>query len=103
MKLSADRRSSLGRRIIGAIKQVTGLPESQLLPLSDAIVYETLRALSDEYAGERIYIAARDPDLPARIRSEFNGRNRDELMRKHDISKVTFYSYIGQQSTRSKT
>ena len=95
MKLSADRRSSLGRRIIGAIKEVTGLPEAQLMPLSDQVVYETLRALEQEFAGERIYISGPpvDPDLPKKVRAEFNGRNLKELMRKYNLGRSTVYRY----------
>lgn len=101
MKLSADRRSSLGRRIIGAIKQVTGLPEAQLMPLSDAVVYETLRALAEEYQGERIYIGQRDTDVRERIRKEFNGQNRDQLMKKYNIARTTFYRYTGTRRSSS--
>lgn len=94
MKLSADRRSSLGRRIIGAIKQVTGVPETALVPLSDQIVYETLRALEEEFNGERIYCSQRDPDRAVKIRREFNGRNMNELMGKYRISRTAFYRYL---------
>lgn len=98
MKLSADHRSSLGRRIIRAIKDVTGLPEAQLMPLSDQVVYETLRALEEEFKGEQLYLRRRDPSARERVRAEWNGRNREELMARYQISRSTFYEYIATEA-----
>lgn len=105
----ADRLADLRVHVLRVIREHTGLHEQFALPIAakiieafrdragDALVAE----LRKEYIGERVYVPARDPALPDKVRSEFNGSNRDDLMKKYEISRSTFYAYIRRERSVS--
>lgn len=94
MKFTPDQREHLRRQIVRSIRDCTGLFETLVMPAADTILEKTIDVIRSQYAGESVYIGHRRTDLPELIRKEFNGRNRDELIRKHGISRTMFYEYI---------
>lgn len=53
------------------------------------------RGLQRRLGGREIYIPAEDKhDRDEQIRKEFNGRNRDEIMKKFAISKTRLYEIV---------
>lgn len=62
---------------------------------AEQIAAAITRGLQRRLGGQDVYIPAEDKrDRDARIRQEFNGRNRDEIMKKYDISKSRLYEII---------
>lgn len=88
-----DKLESLRTRVVRVIREHTGLHEHLARP----IAAEIIATFWQEVAGERVYVPARDPALPDKVRSEFNGCNRTELMKKYEISRSTFYAYIRRE------
>lgn len=66
------------------------------LGLSDAdIDMESLdRDLRLRYGGDAPYICKTDPRRAKRVRDEFNGRNRDEICNRYNLSRSQFYAII---------
>jgi Mor family transcriptional regulator len=65
---------------------------------SERLAGAVLEYLQIEFGGERLYIPA--PSKTKRdeaIRREFNGRNRDEILKKYRISERRFYEIIGRR------
>lgn len=91
-----DRSINLLYLLTGALQHEMGLPERDACRHAQGIV----RWLAPQVGGDVVYCpktietdrAARD----AAIRQEFNGRNRDELCRKHNISKSRLYQIVGE-------
>lgn len=94
MRLNADEQSNLQTRITEIIRAKTGLFEHLSLPIAKEIIGEVNR----KYRGERIYCTEDKKAVIAAVRSEFNGKNHKELMRKYDISRATLYRYLGSNS-----
>lgn len=54
------------------------------------------RGLRRRLPAQDLYIPAPDKrDRDAAVRREFNGRNVDEVCRRHDIGKTTLYRILG--------
>jgi Mor family transcriptional regulator len=52
-------------------------------------------AIRSEFGGDALYIAKRNPGArDERVCRDFNGRNRDEVCRRHGISRSTFYEIL---------
>lgn len=83
--------------IVTAITAKIGVNESIARPIAEAV----LDALRETLSGRQIWIPAKSrEDRNDRIRTEFNGRNRVEIMKKHDLSRAQFYRIIGRGRTR---
>lgn len=92
--MSADHDAAVSLRydIVRALRECLGLPENVATPMADHIA----RGLSQRAGG--IYIPKREicqADRDAAVRRDFNGRNRDQVMKSHGISRATFYRIIG--------
>lgn len=85
-----DRIEGLRTRAVRVVRESTGLHEQFAVRIADAIV-EAFRA---EFGGERIYLPTRDSARREKVVAQFNGRNRDDLLREFGISKSTFYRFL---------
>lgn len=92
MNAEHDAAVTLRGDLVQAIRECLGLPENIAELMADNIA----RGLSRRVGG--IYIPKREisqEDRAAAVKREFNGRNRQEVMRRHKISRATFYRIIG--------
>lgn len=90
MTAASDRRAGLRTRIVAVIREHIGLHEQFSVPIADEIV----TAFHDEFAGEKMYLGGRDPDRDAKVLADFNGRNHEEVMERHVISRSTLYNIL---------
>lgn len=77
--------------IVTALREGFALEEQIASAMAEPIV----AALRRNYSCEEIYIPA--PDKRERneaIRREFNGRNRDEVCRRHNVSRSQLYEIV---------
>lgn len=93
-----DRLEGLRTRAVRVIRQETGLHEKFAVKIADEIV----RGFCEEFGGERIYFPERDSALCAKVVAQFDGTNRDELMRTFGISKTTFYRFLRNMKRAAK-
>lgn len=65
---------------------------------AEAITLAITDAIKSNFGGSLLYIGkGRDMELTERdmaLWAEYNGKNKDELLRKYDISEVWFYKII---------
>lgn len=89
--LARDLDVSLRADLVRVIRESLGLPETVAVPMAD----ELARGLQQLMGG--LYVPARElrETRDAAVRREFNGRNHDDIMRRHDISRATLYRIIG--------
>lgn len=92
--LEGDKVEGLRTRIVRVVREHTGLHEKFALPIADQV----LDSFREEFAGDHLYINGKDPDRDTKVRTAFNGRNRDEVMKMFNISKATFYRIIGERA-----
>lgn len=75
----------------------TGLKPAYAEPLAAALV----EGLRERLGGQLLYIptnrSAAKAKRDARIRAEFNGRNRDEVCARHGISRSSFYGIVNRR------
>jgi Mor family transcriptional regulator len=88
-----DAAANFRDDLVRIIRASLGLPDSVAVPMAD----ELAKAMKKEMGG--MYIPAREiRDVrDAAVRRDFNGRNRDEVMRIHKITRRTFYRIIGRR------
>lgn len=94
MSAGDDKAAAMRNEITSAIREATGLHERFANELSD----EILSRLMTRWGGDRLHVPA--CDRAARdeaIRADFNGRNHDEVCRRHGISRRTLYRLIGER------
>lgn len=73
------------------VREEVGFNEHFAEQIASAIT----RGLRRRLGGQEIYIPAEDKQARnEQIRADFNGRNRDEVMRKHRISKSQLYEIV---------
>lgn len=83
----------LESEITAIVREEIGCHEPFLSTISAAIT----RGLRRRMGGQERYIPAEDKRArDEQIRAEFNGRNRDEVMRKHGLSKSRLYEIVGK-------
>ena len=92
--LAADARINLIWRASAAVrKQAPFLTEQA----SEAIATAVLEELRATAGGEPVYVpAASKSARNAAIRAAYDGKNRDELCKRHGIGKTAFYDIIGR-------
>lgn len=62
---------------------------------AEQIAAAITRGLQRKLGGQEIYVPAEDKrDRDEHIRAEFNGRNREQIMKKYDISKSRLYEIV---------
>jgi len=62
--------------------------------LTESKADEIKRDIMLRYGGDSAYICKIDPERSKKIMIEFNGRNRDDVCRRHNISRSQFYSIL---------
>lgn len=94
----ADRSMTLLYLLTGALQHEAGIPERDAFNLARGMV----RWMAPQVGGDVLYcpktLDADRSDRDEAIRREFNGRNRDELCSRHEISKSSFYRIISAAS-----
>lgn len=88
-----DLMVALRQELTNGISDIAGLGEHQAANLADAIT----ALLQERYGGQEVYIRARSRQERDRaVMADFDGTNRDEVCRKHDISKATLYRILAR-------
>ena len=88
---SEDPAAQLERDITNIVREETGMHEGIATMFSQALV----RGLRRRLGGQDLYIPAPDrSERDATIRREYNGKNMEELMRRHRIGRTRFYEII---------
>lgn len=94
MSADDDKAAAVRTDITRAIREATGLHERFAVEISDGILHR----LQQRWGGDRIYIPSKDRAArDAAIRAAFDGRNHDEVCRRHGISRATLYRILGQR------
>lgn len=98
IKISNDDDAvSLRFEITAILREEIGFHEKYAAALAEPIV----DGLKKRFSGQEIYIAKNArPDIAARneaIRSEFNGRNLNDMMVKYNLSKPSIYKIVGKK------
>lgn len=89
-----DAAVALLYEMTAIVREEIGMNELFAAQIAEAIT----RGLRRRMGGDYHYIPA--PDKAARdaaVRADFNGQNRDEVCRRHGISKTQFYRIIGRR------
>lgn len=95
--LSEDAAIQLEHDFVEIIRQRIGLNET----LATIHAQEIVRGLRERHGGQDLWIPA--PDKAERdeaIRREFNGQNRNELMRRYGIGRSRLYEIVGAARPR---
>jgi len=92
-----DHLAALRSEYVDLIRRDTGCDEASAMRLAS----ECIAALRYRFAGERPYFANPKYD-PAQVLADFNGRNRDEVCRKHSIKRSTFYQLLRERRAAEK-
>lgn len=96
---SADRLVSLLYILTSALRDEAGMPEKDACRIAES----TVGMMSQRYGGEYLYCPKRHTIDRARrddtIRSEWNGRNADDLMRRHAVSRTSLYRILAERKT----
>lgn len=89
---SEDAAIQLEHDFVEIIRSRIGLNEA----LATIHAQEIVRGLRERRGGESLWIPASDKtERDAAIRREFNGQNREEVMRRHGISRSRLYQIVG--------
>lgn len=100
MTLRDDVRLQMRMRIVRVIRESTGLLEQFAVPIAN----EVLQVVERDIDGQTL--SRTDGELQAQrdrmVLAEFNGRNRNEVCRRHAISKATFYRIIARAGAAEK-
>lgn len=85
---------------IDAIEQIkqdimqTALSFGNSQPVALDLAMCAAKKIMKSIGGSQHYIPKKDISEREKIRTEYNGKNRAELMRKYAVSKSTFYSIL---------
>lgn len=94
-----DAAAQLQRDITNIVREETGMHEGIATMFSEALV----RGLRRRLGGRELYIPAPGrSERDSAIRRDYNGRNMDELMRRHEIGRTRFYEIIGTRPDRDR-
>lgn len=100
MSVSRDNEARLKARAVRAACDRAGLPEQS----ATAIVEEVFEALFNEFGGERLYFCrepkSRIAERDAGVLAEFNGRNKQAICRRYDISERTLYRILHRRTSQ---
>lgn len=95
----ADRSVTLLYILTGALQHEMQMPEREAFRVAQGMV----RWMAPQVGGDVLYVPkSLDEDRAVRdaaIRQEFNGRNRDALLVKYEISKTSFYRIVASSPT----
>lgn len=91
MSLGQDTQSRMKNGITRVVRQHTGFSER----IAVEIAAEILQRLVDDWRGERVYVCHSREERNAAVKRDFNGRNKDEVCKKHGISERTLYRILG--------
>lgn len=92
---SADHLAALRADYVDMIRRNTGCDEANAMRIAS----QCIAALQQRFAGERVYFPAPKYDAGA-ILADFNGRNRDEVCRKHRVSRRLLYKLLRQRAKK---
>jgi len=96
---SEDAAVQLEHDITNIVREETGMHEGIASMFSQALV----RGLRRRLGGQELYIPAPDrTERDAAIRRDYNGRNMEELMRRHEIGRTRFYEIIGTRPEKDR-
>lgn len=90
--LQHDAAINFRNDLVRIIRTSLGLPESVAVPMADELAKGMKKEMGGMYIPAREIREARD----AAVRRDFNGRNREEVMAAHNITRATFYRIIGR-------
>ncbi len=85
-----DHLAALRTQIVRLVRTSTGIHEQEALSIASKII----NVMREKFAGDRIYVAGRDPKRNQAILAEFNGRNGDEVCAKYSIHRATLYRLL---------
>lgn len=89
-----DAALQLERDFIEIVRNEIGMHEALASPFAQALV----RGLRRRLGGSELWIPAPSKEeRNAAIRREFNGKNLEEVCRRHGVSSTTVYRVAGQQ------
>lgn len=88
-----DGAIALQFELTSIVRDEIGMNEHFASQIAEAL----LRGLRRRMGGQEIYIPAQDLRVRDRaIRAEFNGRNRDELCRRYEVSRTRLYEIVSR-------
>ncbi len=90
MSHEEDRVQGLQTSTVRAVREATGLHERLALPIARQIV----AGLLHEFGGESFYFPKRGRSIEDALLEEFDGLNREQLCRKYNLPRRTFYRMI---------
>lgn len=90
LTLEKDAAVNFRNTLVRILRKSLGLPEKVAVPMADELAKEMKQELGGIYIPAREIREVRD----AAVRRDFNGRNRVEVMRTHNICRATFYNII---------
>lgn len=95
-RIDEDKNVTLHYEMTSIIREKVGMHEQFASQIAEAIV----DGLRERRGGTDLYVgsasAAARVRRNAKIKQDFNGRNRDEICRKYRISRPQFYRIIGK-------
>ena len=92
MSRQSDEIVAVQARIVRAIRQATGLHEQFALEIAKTV----LETLADDFRGERLYFAKRLPVTAEQLRKEAVHSTREQICKRHCISRRTYYRLLKQ-------
>lgn len=98
MTLRDDARLQMRTRIVRVIRESTGLLEQFAVPIADQV----LKVVERDIDGHALNRTEREmqEQRDRLVLADFDGRNRDEVCRKHGISRATFYRILGRAAAK---
>ncbi|RYE91746.1 MAG: hypothetical protein EOO78_30000 [Oxalobacteraceae bacterium] len=96
--LAEDAALQLEHDLTSIVRAQIGMHESMAALFAQALV----QGMRREFGGQHLYIPAPGRgERDAAIRSQFNGANLAEVMKRHDVSRSTVYRVSGRRDPRS--
>jgi Mor family transcriptional regulator len=90
---ASDAAANFRDDLVRIIRNALGLPESIAVPMAD----ELAKGMKRELGGVNIPVGEIRAVRDAAVRRDFNGRNQSEVIKRHGISRRTFYRIIGNR------
>lgn len=77
--------------LVRALREGASLPEYIATPIAEKVASNLCKRVGGLYIPKREVREARDEA----VRKDFSGRNHEEVMHKHQISRATLYRILG--------